>query len=108
MRETNPLARGERISLLYVILSRSEAEAKNLVLRCPLCHSSAHACDPHEAIMTRRRGLGKGLDALIPSDEAARPTGVQEAPRASRARKSPPRRWASSLNRSASTASSSP
>jgi len=30
--------------------------------------------------MTRRRGLGKGLDALIPSDEAERPTGVQEVP----------------------------
>lgn len=30
--------------------------------------------------MTRRRGLGKGLDALIPSDELERKTGVQEVP----------------------------
>jgi len=30
--------------------------------------------------MTRRRGLGKGLDALIPSDELERRTGVQEVP----------------------------
>src|SRR3972149_4445559 len=30
--------------------------------------------------MTRRRGLGKGLDALIPSDEMERKAGVQEVP----------------------------
>src|SRR3972149_6668134 len=30
--------------------------------------------------MTRRRGLGKGLDALIPPDEPERKAGVQEVP----------------------------